>query len=221
MKWICMITLLTTLFLSMSGQSKPVFVCGGGHCPEAFQEFVKLAPEYLILTAREDWMDDSLPGKFKIIIVKTKEEANSQDLVRQMLEARGLYITGGDQYVYHKEWAKTKLSETLQQLIGRIPIILTSASSMVFGEAYFTAEHGFYYDGPESEITIGRDFVEFLPFKHKFIDTHFTDRDRARRLDKFCRITGFNGIGIDEGGCLVVKGNKMKELVKGKVHFCN
>lgn len=213
------ILLVVILGLSLIREEKPVFVCGGGTCTTAFQEFVKLTPNYLILTAYEDLCTDTLPGKFKIIVVKTKEEANSKDLIRQIMSCAGLFISGGDQYIYHTMWANTKLSRAIASLIGRIPILTTSASSMILGEKYYTAEHGFYRGGDKSLITIGQHFIDFCPFKHTVIDTHYTERDRQLRLKEFCEITGFRGIGIDESCYIKAIGNNIIECNKGGVHY--
>ncbi len=220
MKRICIVlSVMIVLVSSLFGEEKPLWVCGGSSCPEAWEEFIKSSPSYIILTANDYLDEDRFPGNYKIITIKTREQANRIEVEKLVYSANAIFWSGGDQYIYHKEWSNTKLSRAIQYQIGRIPILTTSASSMILGGKYFTAEKGSYCGGDKSQITMGYKFIDFSPFKHYVIDSHYSERKREARLGEFCDMGECKGIGLDEGACLIVIGNTLTELVKGKVHY--
>lgn len=196
--------MLILLFSLVIIQPKyPIFITGGGFCKEAWSDFAHLSKgKVLVLTANQLNIPDEIVDycQFEVMEVNSREKAENVD-IGKLSKATGIYITGGDQADYHRFWRNSRLTKTLDSLWGKIPILTSSASSMVLGGRYFAALDGTMSSTNLKECEIESKMFNISGLEKILIDTHYTERGREGRLKHFlncCNSRSVLGIGIDE-----------------------
>jgi cyanophycinase len=151
------------------------------------------------------------------LVIPTREAAQDPFVAQTIRSAEALFIAGGDQANYVRNWMGTPVQEALNELIRRgVPMGGTSAGLAVLGEFSYSALRDAendpnlgsketladpYFD----RVTITHDFVNVGLLKRTITDTHFAKRDRLGRLLVFMarivqdKMAGdIRGIGVDE-----------------------
>lgn len=230
----------------LSGNSTPISVTpekafvlmgGGVNQDAAFVELIRLSHGGNIVVLRTT--DDSFHsehifslGKMnsaETLVIPSAEAANDPFVVERLSHASAVFIAGGDQFTYYKNWKKTQVSKLLNEHAKKgTPIAGTSAGLAVLGEFAFIAE----FDTVESvdclkdpfdqRVTLARNFLELTELKGWITDTHFHIRDRMGRLLTFMsRIQKdhsqkvIRGVAVDEDTTVVVS-NDLKAHVIGE-----
>lgn len=120
-------------------------------------------------------------------VITSREGAVHDFVLKQVCNAEAVWIAGGDQYNYVKDWKGTPLEDTLNWLINvkKIPVGGTSAGMAVLGGIYFSARNGTItskeaLNNPfHSRITLGNnDFLDIPFMKNVITDTHY-DREES------------------------------------------
>jgi cyanophycinase len=151
------------------------------------------------------------------LIIPSREAAMDPFVATTIRNAEVLFIAGGDQANYVRNWQGTPVQEAINDLIRRgVPVGGTSAGLAVLGEFSYSALNDSKVAGnldskqtlsdPYSErVTISHDFIRVALLNRTISDTHFVTRDRLGRLLGFmARITqdqmagDVRGIGVDE-----------------------
>jgi cyanophycinase len=174
-----------------------------------------------VAVAREMWLADLAQAgasNLTIPIVETRDHACDPTIVAQMRNARGIFLSGGDQVKLVSALGGTPLEEAIRDayLDGAI-ICGTSAGAAALTKTTL-AGNEVDDEGKLVEQYIGPG-LGLLGY-HTLIDTHFTQRRRLYRL--FVAIAEFPalmGLGIDEDTALVVKREIGTVVGKGGVTF--
>jgi cyanophycinase len=143
----------------------------------------------------------------------TKADTANQEKLQQLLQAKLIFITGGDQERFMRVVANTPIERAIQQAYVKGAMIAgTSAGAAVMSEHMIT--------GNESTDTVYRptfrkvwhNNIELSRglglIRSAIIDQHFIVRSRYNRL--FSAVAKFPqllGIGIDEATAILVEGN--------------
>ncbi len=151
------------------------------------------------------------------LLINSREEAASPEMLLKIKNAEGIFIAGGDQWNYIQYWGNTPLQEALQYAMKekKVPIGGTSAGLAVMGEYVFdakldgvTSEEAFTdFNGPKISIT--HRFLDIPLLNNTITDSHYSARNRmGRHLVFMLRIQKQfgqmqKGIGIDEKTALV------------------
>ena len=157
-------------------------------------------PEYFIrLGASESY---SLP-------IDSRTQADQQSIYDEIVSADAVYLRGGNQWIYVREWKDTKTEDAIRQVYNNGGVVSgTSAGAMVLSEFVFTAQHGTVYppsalrNPTGGQLAIDDGFINVVP--GTLIDTHFIERGRFGRLLPFLfkvyiqRGRNILGIGIDD-----------------------
>ena len=151
------------------------------------------------------------------LVILNRDAAMESKVATIIRNAEALFIAGGDQGNYVRDWQGTPLQDAINELIRRgVPIGGTSAGLAVLGEFSYSALNDKNVTGnldstqalsdPYNErVTITRDFLRVSLLRRTITDTHFVKRDRLGRLLAFmARIVqdkmaaDVRGIGVDE-----------------------
>ena len=160
------------------------------------------------------------------LILPTHESAsgpNAPFAAETIHHAEAIFIAGGDQSNYTRNWTNTPVQLELNAAIARgVPIGGTSAGLAVLGEWAYSAE-GDKPDDPNldaktaladplgSRITLTHNFLNIPILKGIITDTHFTKRNRMGRLLVFLaniqasgQTKDIHGLGIDQETAVLV-----------------
>jgi cyanophycinase-like exopeptidase len=168
------------------------------------------------------------------LILKKERAAYDPFVINTILQAEALFIAGGNQWDYVRDWKGTPVEDAIHQLAARsVPIGGTSAGLAVMGEFVFSAEHETITSQQalknpyHPSAALATDFLELPHLNGVITDSHFVPRDRMGRLVTFmARILndGWAGevkaIGVNERTALAVEGDGSATLFgEGPVYF--
>lgn len=206
-----------------------VIVGGAMKDPSILEEFMKLAggpeaPVVVIPTAGGgDRYDQSWRGmrQFReagfenLTLVHTYErpEANSEEFVRPIKEARGVFFTGGRQWRLADAYLNTLTHQELVALLERGGVIGGSSAGATIQGSYLVRG-----DTETNTIMMG-DHTQGMGFlKNSGIDQHLLKRNRQFDLLEVVEAhPQLLGIGIDEDTAIVVHGDRFYVIGQGYV----
>jgi cyanophycinase len=167
------------------------------------------------------------------LIIPSRVAAGDPFVLERVRNAEAVFIAGGDQSDYMRNWKDTPLDTALQELANRnIPIGGTSAGLAVMGQFIYTGENQ-SVTSPEAlanpynrNVTLGRDFLTLPTMGRVITDSHLDTRDRIGRLVAFLgRIVqdGWSGtargLGVDVETALLVENGQAQRVGLGSVYF--
>lgn len=234
------VALLTVLVLvpptpPLTGQqvgpeSGTLVVVGGGMEDEAIlQRFIDLAggpdvPIVVIPTAGgADEYDQFYPGllMFKrlgatdltIMHTKDRNEANREEFVRPLREARGVWFPGGRQWRLADSYLNTRVHEELRDVLARGGVIGGSSAGATILGSYLARG-----DTRNNTIMMGDHEEGFDFLKNVAIDQHLLRRNRQFDLIEIVEAKPeLLGIGIDENTAIVVRRDQFEVMGQGYV----
>jgi cyanophycinase len=142
-----------------------------------------------------------------------RAEADSEEFVRPLLKARGVFFSGGRQWRLADAYLNTRTHHELRALLGRGGVIGgSSAGATILGS--FLARG----DTSGNSVMIG-DHTEGLAFlKDVAIDQHLLKRNRHfDMLEILSEFPELLGIGIDEDTAIVVQRDRFDVIGRGYV----
>jgi cyanophycinase len=158
------------------------------------------------------------------LVIPSREAAMDPFVATTIRNAEALFIAGGDQANYVRNWQGTPVQDAINEIIRRgVPVGGTSAGLAVLGEFSYSALNDGDAPGnldsrqtlsdPYTErVTITHDFLKVDLLRRTITDTHFVARDRLGRLLGFmARIIqdkmaeDVRGIGVDEKSAALVE----------------
>lgn len=196
---------------------------GGGKTPDAARdEFVKLAggPEkakvVVIPTAseraddprghdayRKPWIDAKVES---VVVLHTRDRktADSDEFVKPLADATGIWFDGGDQTKLAKAYLGTAVEKAIRKRSENGAVVGgTSAGAAVMSDLMI--------EGGTDEARTGPG-LGFLP--GVVIDQHFTQRKREKRLAGVIeKNPTYAGIGLDEGTAVILKDGRYFRVV--------
>jgi cyanophycinase len=207
-----------------------MIVGGGGMSLGLVKEFVELAggddAKIVVLPTA---MPDPLPGttgkrmfasvgatNVTVLPQRTLEDVESQDMLRALKKATGVWFGGGRQWRFVDAYEHTKAYPLMVAVLKRGGVIGGSSAGASIQGDYLARGNPL---GNLDIMAAGYDRgFGFLP--GVAIDQHFAQRNRfadmASLVKKYPQVLG---IGIDEATALIVKGSIAEVRGPGKVHF--
>jgi cyanophycinase len=196
--------------------------------------------DFLILAASND--DDYNPYVRELCKVNSvatlqlpdRASANDPFVEATIRQAEAIFITGGDQSNYIKNWQGTPVQTAInERLRDGVPIGGTSAGLAGLGEFIFTAMNDTALsketlaDPYKKQVTLGTGFLNVPYMQGILTDQHFVKRDRLGRSVGFlARIlqdgmaTSIREIAVDELNAVLVDEHGEATLVgKGAAYF--
>ena len=212
-----------------NGARGSLVIAGGGSLPpEAIDYFISRAGGdesrlVIIPTASARADDPALaeellaPWKarphasLQLLHTRDRDESNSEDFVKPLGEATGVWLMGGQQQRIADAYVGTRFEKELLELLDRGGVIGGSSAGAAIQSRLMIASG-------KTEAVISTGF-DLLP--GTVIDQHFSQRDRIGRLkgvvDKY---PGTLGLGIDESTALLVQGRLLRVVGEGSVTLC-
>ncbi len=152
-----------------------------------------------------------------VLNIKTREEANTPDIVERLRKADVVMFTGGDQLRLSSIFGGTSFHHLLLDKYENENFVISGTSAGAAASSnnmiYQGSSHGALLKG-EVKITGGLGFINNV-----IIDTHFVQRGRIGRLLYACASNPINlGIGLGEDtGLLITGGNIMEAIGSGLI----
>ncbi|MGQ5523621.1 cyanophycinase [Chitinimonas sp. PSY-7] len=152
--------------------------------------------------------------------VDYKAEVHNPRLVKQIMEAKGVYFTGGDQLrivqaLYNDKGLNTPVLDAIWSVYRKGGVIAgTSAGAAIMSTSMFgdpkdplTMLKNGMYEGKETARGLG--FIG----PDIFVDQHLLIRGRFARMFQIMHMWGYQqGIGIDENTAVVVHGKEAEVI---------
>ena len=225
----------------------PVMPIGGaedkGRGSEILQRFVALAGDggariAIVPTASEEAeaAGERYVGVFRElgaaeadwVRVGERSDANSEEALRLLGEATGIFITGGDQARLVALLAGTLAMEAIRQRnADGVVVAGTSAGASIVGAHLMSGDNPLPHNSNEAAARKG--MVELVAgfglLQDVIVDQHFSQRGRMGRLmTAYAANPGLLGVGLDEDtavlitqdGTLEVLGSSMVTIVDGR-----
>jgi cyanophycinase len=205
---------------------------GGSDLDEAFRWLCNQGNggDFLILRASgDDSYNAYVSGlckanSFATLIIPSREAAEDTAVAEIIRKAEVIFIAGGDQAKYTRNWSGTPVQNALNaDIAAGKPIGGTSAGLAVLGQYIYSAEG----DAPDDDdlassqvlsdpfiprVALRRDFLQIVLLRNTLTDTHFAKRDRmGRTLGFLARIVtdGWSQhpreIAVDEKNAVLVE----------------
>lgn len=154
-------------------------------------------------------------GAKNITLLHTKDRAvaDSEEFVRPIQEARGVFFTGGRQWRLADSYLNTRTHRELLALLDRGGVIGGSSAGATIQGSFLARG-----DTKGNTVMIG-DHVEGLGFlRNAAIDQHLLKRNRQFDLIEIIeKYPELLGIGIDENTAIVVQGDRFEVIGQGYV----
>jgi cyanophycinase len=213
---------------------------GGKDLDTAFQWMCKKSGggDFLVLRASgTDAYNEYIAGlchqnSVATLVIPSRDAAMDPFVATTIRNAEALFIAGGDQGNYVRNWQGTPVQDAINELIRRgVPVGGTSAGLAVLGEFSYSALNDGNapgnLDSPHTladpytpRVTITHDFLKVDLLRRTITDTHFVARDRLGRLLGFmARIIqdkmadDVRGIGVDERSAALLEADGSVEVV--------
>ena len=201
-----------------------VIVGGAMQDPGIMERFLDLAggpdaPIVVIPTAGGDdeydqfyqglnsWRDVGATN-LKVLHTKDRAEADSNEFVKAIREANGVWFPGGRQWRLADSYLGTKTEEELWNLLERGGVIGGSSAGATIQGSYLARG-----DTDTNTIMMGDHEEGFGFLRNTAIDQHVLRRNRQFDLIELIRAhTELLGIGIDEDTAIVVKGDEFEVI---------
>lgn len=205
---------------------------GGSDLDDAFRWLCKKGEggDFLVLRATgDDDYNSYVNGLCKLnsvatLIIPSREAAQELAVADIIRNAEVIFIAGGDQANYIRNWKGTPVQDALNaDIAAGKPIGGTSAGLAVLGEYIYSAE-GDAPDDPSlasahvlvnpflPRVTLRRHFLHIDLLRNTLTDTHFAKRDRMGRSLGFLARIAYDGwsahpreIAVDEKNAVLVE----------------
>lgn len=200
-------------------------VVGGAMKSEAIvNEFIELAGGLdaqivVIPTAagRSKYSQDAgLAGRLKkmgatnvtVLHTNNKEEANSEEFNKPLLEAKGVWFGGGRQWRLVDAYANTLTETLIQKVLERGGVVGGSSAGATIQGSFLARG-----DSKTNQIMMGDHQEGFAYIKNIAIDQHVLARNRQFDLYEIVAAhPELLGLGIDENTAIVVSGDTFKVI---------
>jgi cyanophycinase len=153
----------------------------------------------------------------QVLLVDDRPSGESPDLIQQLDDCTGVFISGGDQSRLCGLLGGTPLAEQLRQRVyqGQIVLAGTSAGAAILGHHMIAC--GGSGEAPNHGLVELETGFSILP--GAIVDQHFHNRNRlARLISAIAPHPQAIGLGIDEDTCAIVNGQGQIQVIgKGAV----
>jgi cyanophycinase len=148
-----------------------------------------------------------------VLHTRDRKTADSDEFVKPITEARGVFFGGGRQWRLADAYLDTRTQRELQKVLDRGGVIGgTSAGATILGSFLVRG------DTKGNELMIGDHVAGFGFLKNSAIDQHLLRRNRQFDLIEVIeKHPELLGIGIDENTAIVVQGDRFDVIGQGYV----
>lgn len=159
------------------------------------------------LLLKRNFKEYGIPN-FTILHSNNPTEVNTDDFVKPIKEATGIYFTGGRQWRIADSYLNTKVHKELLKLLDRGGVIAGSSAGATIQGSYLARG-----DTRNNQIMMGDHEIGFGFISNIAIDQHVLRRNR--QFDMFTILENkpeLLGVGIDESTAMLVKGDILEVI---------
>lgn len=206
-----------------------LMIVGGGSANDLIKQFVEIAGGkeadiVVIPTAGEvesfpdDWefkkrLEEYGAKKVTVIHTRDTKVADTEEFVKPIKSATGIWFTGGRQWRLVDAYMNTKVVKECWNLLDRGGIIGGSSAGATIQGSYLARG-----DTKSNTIMMGDHEEGFAFVKNVAIDQHLLARNRQFDLFEIIKAKPeLLGIGLDESTAILVEGNKFEVIGKSYV----
>ncbi|WP_299275137.1 cyanophycinase [uncultured Psychroserpens sp.] len=152
-------------------------------------------------------------SNFTILHTSDPAMANTDDFVKPIKEATGIYFTGGRHWRLADSYLNTKAHEEMLKLLDRGGVIAGSSAGATIQGSYLARG-----DTKSNQIMMGDHEVGFGFISNVTIDQHVLTRNRQFDMFTILKLKPeLLGIGIDESTAVIIKGDILEVIGKSYV----
>jgi len=159
------------------------------------------------LLLKRNFKEYGIPN-FTILHTNDSIEVNTDDFVKPIKEATGIYFTGGRHWRIADSYLNTKVHKELLKLLDRGGVIAGSSAGATIQGSYLARG-----DTKNNQIMMGDHEIGFGFISNIAIDQHVLSRNR--QFDMFTILENkpeLLGVGIDESTAIIVKGDILEVI---------
>lgn len=159
------------------------------------------------LLLKRNFKEYGIPN-FTVLHTNDSTEVNTDDFVKPIKEATGIYFTGGRHWRIADSYLNTKVHKELLKLLDRGGVIAGSSAGATIQGSYLARG-----DTKNNQIMMGDHEIGFGFISNIAIDQHVLSRNR--QFDMFTILEKkpeLLGVGIDESTAIVVKGDILEVI---------
>lgn len=159
------------------------------------------------LLLKRNFKEYGIPN-FTILHTNDSIEVNTDDFVKPIKEATGIYFTGGRHLRIADSYLNTKVHKELLELLERGGVIAGSSAGATIQGSYLARG-----DTKNNQIMMGDHEIGFGFISNIAIDQHVLSRNR--QFDMFTILENkpeLLGVGIDESTAIIVKGDILEVI---------
>ena len=159
------------------------------------------------LLLKRNFKEYGIPN-FTVLHTNDSTEVNTDDFVKPIKEASGIYFTGGRHWRIADSYLNTKVHKELLKLLDRGGVIAGSSAGATIQGSYLARG-----DTKNNQIMMGDHEIGFGFISNIAIDQHVLSRNR--QFDMFTILEKkpeLLGVGIDESTAIVVKGDILEVI---------
>lgn len=149
------------------------------------------------------------------IIIPNEHSVLDHTHTEEILDnATGIYIGGGDTYLYHEHYATSPIKEMIKKrYLEGIPVAGCSAGALISLEKS--------YISPNESMDDGIDYIDGIGLiDDVLIGVHYTEEnERQNLLQAKQRYKVSKAYGIDEEACVVFENETFMKVIGNDVHF--
>lgn len=167
------------------------------------------------------------------LVLDDRQASYDPFVLDRVRHAEAIFIAGGDQDRYYRQWRDTPLQQALNAaLASGVPVGGTSAGLAILGNPLFPAEGGTITSAEaltnpsDPRLHLEAGLFDIPALKGVVTDTHFHQRDRMGRLLTFIEEaqregrTCDRGLGVDEKTAVLADADGTAHLVgQGHAYF--
>jgi cyanophycinase len=148
-----------------------------------------------------------------VIHTRDRKVADSEDFVRPLQTATGVFLSTGNAGRYAEAYLDTRTQRELEALLGRGGVIFGSSAGAIIQGSYTVRGR------PDKPLLMAAGHERGFAFlKNVAIDPHLT---QAKRDSELINVVDAHpeilGIGIDEDAALIVRANRFEVIGTGRV----
>lgn len=147
----------------------------------------------------------------EVVYIGSREDANREDLVEQVNQATGIFLTGGNQMRLSAMIGGTRFEQLVRDANERGVIVAGTSAGASILSAHMVALGA---SGGTPKLRMAQMVAGFGLISNVIIDQHFRQRDRiGRLLSLVASNPGLLGVGIDEDTAAIIDDEGVIEVI--------
>lgn len=147
----------------------------------------------------------------EVVYIGSREDANSEEVVREIRDATGIFLTGGNQMRLSAMIGGTRFEQEVRDANQRGVVVAGTSAGASILSAHMVALGS---SGATPKLRMAQMVAGFGLISNVIIDQHFRQRDRIGRLLALVASNpGLLGLGVDEDTAAIIDDQGVIEVI--------